>query len=72
MALPTNLKKEEVPVNIRLLNGATLECCFFAAEGQRLLDLINDKREFIPYANRDGEVTIIQKSTIALITPVNQ
>ena len=72
MNLPTEMKMEEVQVSIMLTDGTTLDGCVFAGDGQRLLDLINDKRDFIPYANRDGEVTIIQKSTIALITPVNQ
>ena len=65
-------KKKEVAVNIVLLDGTTIECCFFAAEGQRLLELMNDGRNFIPYTDPEGQVTIIQKSTIARISPDDQ
>ena len=65
-------RKKEVAVNIVLLDGTTIECCFFAAEGQLLLELMNDGRDYIPYTGPDGQITIIQKSTIARISPVEQ
>ena len=72
--LPINNRREktEVAVNIVLTDGITLECCFFAAQGQRLVDIMNDDRSYIPYVDAKGEVTIIQKSTICRITPVDQ
>lgn len=65
-------KKKEVSVNIILLDGTTIECCFFAAEGQRLLEVMNDDRTYIPYTDPNGQVTIIRKSTIARILPIEQ
>ena len=65
-------KKNEVAVDIDLANGKTIECCFFAAHGQRLLDLMNDERSYIPYSNKEGKVTILQKSAIIQLTPVDQ
>ncbi len=72
MTLPEDMKKKEVPVNIILTDGTTLEGCVFAADGQRLLDLMNDNRAYIPYTDGDGNVTIIRKSTIVRITPIDQ
>ena len=74
LMLPVNKKREkkEVPVNIVLTDGITLECCIFAAYGQRLLDIMNDERSYIPYTDESGDITIIQKSTIGRITPVDQ
>ena len=72
MTLPTDLKKDEVPVNIFLTDGTILEGCVFAAEGQRLLDLMNDNRAYIPYTDEDGSITIIQKLSISRIVPVVQ
>jgi len=69
MALPEKMKKKEVAVNIVLVDGTTFEGCVFAAEGQRLLDLMNDHRAYIPYTEADGNFTIIQKLTIARIIP---
>ena len=72
MALPEGMKKTEVPVKINLMNGTTIECCIFAGEGERLLELMNDHRDFIPYTDTNGIVSIIQKSTIARITPIQE
>ena len=65
-------EKHEVTVNIILTDSTILECCFFATRGQRLLDIMNDERSYIPYTDENGEITIIQKSTIARITPIDQ
>ena len=72
MPIPSGMKKKEVEVTIVLTDGTTLDCCVFAEEGQRLLEIMNDHRDYIPYTDTDGSVTIIQKTTIARITPVNQ
>ena len=71
MALPEKMKKNEVSVNIILTNGTTLAGFVFAADGQRLLDLMNDHRAYIPCTDADGNFTIMQKSTIVRITPVS-
>ena len=70
MTLPTDMKKDEVPVNIMLTDGTTLEGCVFAADGQRLLDLMNDRRAYIPYNDADGNITIVQKLSISRIAPI--
>ena len=70
MALPNDMKKKEVPVTIVLVGGMTIDCSIFVEDGQRLLELMNDHRHFIPYVDSNGDVTIIQKSTIARITPL--
>ena len=70
MALPTDMKKEEIPVNIVLTDGTTIEGCVFATDGQRLLDLMNDNRAYIPYTDTDGEFTIIQKLSVSRIAPM--
>ena len=65
-------KKSKISVNIDLANGNTIEGCFFASQGQRLLDLMNDDRAYIPVSNDDGEIIIVQKSSIIQITPVKE
>ena len=70
MALPNDMKKIELPVTIVLVDGATVDCNIFVEDGQRLLELMNDKRNFIPFIDSEGDITIIQKSTIARISPI--
>ena len=72
MALPNDMRKTEVPVTIVLLDGTAVDCNIFVEDGQRLLELMNDQRNFIPYTNSEGEITIIQKSIIARITPIEE
>ncbi len=72
MALPNDMKKNEVPVTIVLVDGATIDCNIFVEDGQRVLELMNDQRNFIPYVSSAGEITIIQKSTIARISPIEE
>ena len=70
MALPTEMKKEEVQVSIVLTDGTTLDGCVFAGDGQRLLDLMNDNRAYIPYTDADGNFTITQKLSVSRIAPI--
>lgn len=65
-------KKNKISVNIDLANGNTIHGCFFAAQGQRLLDLMNDDRAYIPVSDQDGEIIIVQKSSIVQITPTTK
>ena len=69
---PIRTVKSEIAVNILRMDGTTLECRLFVSHGQRMLDVLNDERTYIPYTDAAGAVTFIHKSTIAEITPVNQ
>lgn len=72
--LDSNIKtqKIEVEATIVLTDGTTLNGCFFTAQGQRLTDLLNDQRAYLPFLIEDGEITFLSKTTIARITPAVQ
>jgi len=44
--------------------GIPMSAYVFLAPGQRLLDLMNDLRPFLPLGMEDGGVVIVNKSTI--------
>ncbi len=66
------VQKVTIGAEIILTDGTALKGCFFASQGQRLVDLFNDQRTFIPFSDTDGTVQLIRKSTIVRIVPVDQ
>lgn len=68
----TRTQKIEVEAVIVLADGTTMNGCFFTAQGQRLTDLLNDQRAYLPFLMEDGEITFLSKTTIARITPAVQ
>ena len=39
---------------------------------ERLPDLLNDDRDFLPFETSDGLIKIVRKSTVRCVTPLNQ
>jgi len=66
------VQKRTIEAKIVLSDGTGLTGCFFINQGQRLVDLLNDQRAFIPYRNTNGTFLLIRKSTIDRIEPVDQ
>ncbi len=64
--------KVKIEVEIELQDGRTLLGHVFGAPKQRLSDLLNDERQFVPFENSAGLVTVLQKSAILRATPVQQ
>ena len=42
----------------------------FIAPAQRVTDVLNDEREFLPFERPDGTVFVVAKRTIRCITPM--
>ncbi|MEE8352038.1 MAG: hypothetical protein V3R37_07620 [Rhodospirillales bacterium] len=55
-----------------LESGGSLDCELFLAQGQRLIDLFNDTRDYIPASDKDGQVFFIKKSEVVMIKPADQ
>lgn len=67
--LSTTKNKKEV--KIILTDGTILKGYVFLAGEQRLLDLLNDDRSFLPVECTDGEVNLISKFSIQrLVTAI--
>lgn len=64
--------KTKAEVELVLTDGTSLRGSFFVAAQQRILDILNDDRAFLPFEGSDGVVTLLNKSAIARIKPIEQ
>jgi hypothetical protein len=63
-------KKEETEVEVALTDGTVWTGMIFLRSDQRVLDIVNDDRRFVPFAASDGPVRVINKDVIAYITGI--
>lgn len=59
--------KNQAAVKIKLAGEETFDAVVFLSIGDRLIDLLNDNRAFIPVKKSDGEIIIIAKTQISSI-----
>ena len=62
--------KNHVPVEVLLNNGSLLIGYLFLGNGERVLDLLNDARPFLPFRQDDANLLIIAKTSIAHCRPL--
>lgn len=63
-------QKTRIEVELTLADGRFLAGVLFTHAGQRVLDIVNDDRAFIPFEDADGQLMVINKSMIAHIRPM--
>jgi len=51
-------------------DGVLLKGKFFTVPSQRVLDVLNDERTFLPFETEDGDIYIVNKTFIARIRPL--
>ncbi len=61
-----------VEVQVTFEDGRELLGCLFVRQMQRISDLLNDSRQFLPIKASDGLILHIRKSTIAKIMQLDQ
>jgi DnaJ-domain-containing protein 1 len=64
--------KVKLDTEILLEDGTKLLAAVFTNPQARLSDLMNDEREFLPIELIDGRTTVVRKSAIMQVTPVEQ
>ena len=64
--------KTKLEVEVELDDGARLLGFLFIKQMQRLTDLLNDTREFLPVQTPEGLIVHLRKSTIARVTQLDQ
>jgi len=64
--------KVKIEVEVELRDGRVMLGHVFAAPKQRLSDMLNDERQFLPFATSSGIVTVLRKAMILRVTPVQQ
>ena len=65
-------QKIKTEVELVLTDGTVLNGEMFMHADQRVLDIVNDERKFVPFASFDGPVKVINKAMIAHITPLGR
>ena len=59
--------KDKTAAAIITMEGDELTGFLFLTSNERLIDVVNDERQFLPFERDDGEFVIINKSTISRI-----
>lgn len=59
--------KKKVRVNIRLEDGTFLDGHVFCALEQRVSDLLNDEREFLPFESMNEDIIMLRKGVVSQI-----
>ncbi len=66
------ISKWKIEVQVELDNGMRLLGFLFVTQTQRLSDLLNDARSFLPMQTMDGLIVQLAKSTIAKVVQLDQ
>jgi hypothetical protein len=66
------ITKFKIEVSVELENGANLLGFLFVKPLQRVSDLLNDHRQFLPLQLTDGSVVHLQKSRIGRVSQLAQ
>jgi hypothetical protein len=64
--------KKKLLVELELDSGAILNGYLFVGQTQRLSDLMNDDRIFLPFEALDGSITIFTKALARRVKPVEK
>lgn len=66
------LSKLHIDVHVQLDDGSDFLGSLALSQGQRVSDLMNDERQFIPIHLPGGSVVILRKTVIAKVAPLDQ
>lgn len=64
--------KIKAEVEMMAHDGVMLKGKFFTVPSQRVLDVLNDERAFLPFETEEGDIYIINKQFVARIQPIGQ
>ena len=64
--------KTKVSVLLKWNNGSNLEGYVYVSGQERILDLVNDGKLFLPFETNEGKVLLINKNTIDVIEPFDE
>ena len=64
--------KKKLLVELELDSGTVMNGYLFVGQTQRLSDLMNDDRTFLPFEDMDGAITIFTKAMARRVKPVEK
>jgi len=65
-------EKSECHVKIILEEDKFREGFLFLAEDERLVDILNDDRKFLPFRSEDGQFSVLRKASIIEISMLRE
>ncbi len=66
------IPKYGIEVQVQLDDGTRLLGSLFVKQMQRISDLLNDPRQFLPFRNSDGTIVHLRKATIVKLVQLKQ
>ena len=63
--------KSAVDVELILRDGSQLSGCVHLSDSERVSDVFNGERPFLPFHTEEGEFLLIRKSAIAICKPLD-
>lgn len=64
------ISKQRIRVAMTMANGTSHEGDLFLSQDQRVSDLLNDEREFLPFELDPDQVLFVRKSSILEVNPL--
>lgn len=65
-------QKDKTEVEVTFINGAKMRGYFYVAPGQRVADMLNDSRAFIPFQDIGHAIRLLSKANIIDVKPTKQ
>ena len=65
-------QKRTEEVELTLTDGSVLTGKFYMHAMQRIIDIMNDERPYVPFADSEGAFSVLRKSIIGRVKPVDQ
>jgi hypothetical protein len=65
-------KKTKMEIQVCFMNGTAMRGFVYVTDGERVADLLNDGRQFIPFLDAGNSVRLINKMNILDVKPANQ
>jgi DnaJ-domain-containing protein 1 len=70
--ISSQMDKIKIDAQVELHSGNQFLAAFFVRRDQRISDLLNDEREFLPLELTNGLISHLKKSSIASVTQLDQ
>ena len=64
--------KQKLLAEVTLSNGTVPKGNFFLNPQERIIDMLNDDRHFMPFSDSDGVITVVAKVAITSIRQTQQ
>lgn len=65
-------QKDKTEVEVTFVNGSTMRGHFYVAPAQRVADVLNDTRSFLPFEDIANTVRLLNKANIMDVKPAHQ